>query len=391
MRYNFFDAGYNSMNMKYLLLFIAVFSGSISSFAQVGHRMRVTVQSENVFAERNLTDMSIATGIPSVANKQTAYGDTLYMSHIAPTDTITLYYVAHDSGFAAGMNAYGDEGFAERYDFVSSDSAVKVIGVISRFGGHVNPLSSRSVTFNVWAPAAKTVSDRPTLHNSGLPGSVMASTTVKLTQLGVSAIDTVADSARVFMFPMATPYLSAHFFVGYTISYAWSNMLAGDTVGLYSNQDGERTAPSFTVASTDDTIINNVNVTQYADHKWHDNAVDNFGISNNLYIFPVVLIGESLTSAVKGITRSDLTLYGAYPNPAANNTAIKFTIAGNTDVTIELMDLSGRTVSTVKQSSLTAGEHTIPLQTGTLAAGDYIYLIRTGNGGGMASKLTIVK
>jgi len=371
--------------MKYLLLFIIAGLLNINSFAQ---KVNVIHASKQVNALANLANITATTGLTSY--KQTAYGDTVYMTHIASSDTVTLYYLS-DSGFVAGMDAYGDQGFAERYDFSGADSTVKVIGVIARFGGSVTPSSTKTVTFKVWNAAQKAVSVRPTLFNSGLPGTILASKSAKFTELGVSSVDTVSDSAKLFLFPFPTPFLMQSFFIGYTVYYTWGNGMTGDTVGLYSNKKGERTAPSYTVYSTEDTTINNLNVTQYADNSWHDNAVDNFEISNNLYIFPVIVVGATVTGVASGIQRKDFTFYGSYPNPANNSVTIKMALAKNTDVSIEIMDINGNIIRTIKQDNLQAGEHNIPVETSAMAEGDYIYLIRTGSGDGVASKMTIIK
>ena len=371
--------------MKHLLLFIAA-SFSISSYAQ---RSTVIHATRQVTALPNLQAIKACTGFQS--NKQTATGDTVYMSHIALTDTITLYYSGTNSGLVHGMNSYGDKGFAERYDFSGADSSVKIIGLISRFGGRVAPNSVQMVNFHVWAPEQATVSVRPTLFNSGLPGSYLASKSVSFSELGISSVDTVQDSARVFMLSTPTPFLVNSFFIGYTVNYTWGSGMGPDTIGLYSNKDGERTAPSFKVMSTGDTTINNVNVTQYANGNWHDNAVDNFAISTNLFIFPIVVIGPSLLTSVNGISQGGFNFYGCYPNPANNATNIKISLPAPTDLSVQIMNMNGAVVRTINKNGLPAGEQIIALETAGLAAGDYVFFIRTGAGNGIANKVTIVK
>lgn len=372
--------------MKRLLLLFITASFTVNSFAQV-QKSDVIYATKQTNALTNLKRLSQETGIKSY--KETMPGDTVYMAHIASTDTITLYYSGTSNGFVHGMDSYGDKGFAERYDFSCADSTVKVIGVIARFGGTVTPNSSKSVIFHVWLPEAKSASIRPTLFNSGMPGSFIASKSYPFSVLGVSSVDTEMDAEKAFMFNAATELISTSFFVGYTVNYTWSNGML-DTIGLYSNKDGERTAPSYTVVSASDTTINNVSVTQYSDGSWHDNAVDNYEIRANLYIFPIVVVGPSVTAA-SSISRNGFSFYGTYPNPANNTTNVKIALAKSSDVTIQIMDMNGSTIRSIKTGILPAGENTLPVATTDLASGDYIFFVRTGDGNGIASKVSVVK
>jgi hypothetical protein len=372
--------------MRYLILFVLLTGLQFSSFAQKTVAIHA---SKSLNASNDFANLDANTGL-TVSHRTTAPGDTVYMTHIGDADTISLYYLSNDSGFVAGMDAYGDKAFAERYDFASTDSTVRIIGVIARFGGSVSPLSTKSVTFNVWNPGQPSSTYRPTLFNSGLPSSVITSYTVKMSDLGVATVDTAFDTAKVFLFTTPTPFLSQSFFVGYNVNYTWGSALAGDTVGLYSNKGGERTAPSYTVVSVDDTMVNNLNVTKYADNIWHDNVVDNFHLSNNLYVFPIVIVGAAPAHA-SGINRGSFTLYNCYPNPADNSSNIKIGLAKNTDVSVDIMDVRGNVVQRIKQDNLAPGEHIITISTAGLAAGDYVYMIRTGLGDGIAGKMTVTK
>lgn len=324
------------------------------------------------------------------AARTTAVGDTITRSHISLSDTPRLYLApGTDTGFIVGMDAFGDKGFAERYDVKGSDSTMQVLGVVTLFGGTINTSSSKTVNLNVWSEGAKTTWIRPTLFNSGYPNTVLTSRNVSIKSLGIGVADTALDTFKTYAFATPTAYLTKNFFVGYDISYTWATA-NGDTISLYSSKIGSRVGTAYTVSGTD-TTINNVNCTQYADGTWHDNLQSNFGVAQNLYVFPIVKIGAAVINSVNGVTRKGLTFYGNYPNPAATSTNVRFALAKSTDVTISVMDASGKVVSTVNNSNMSAGEHTISLETTNLAAGNYIYLIRTTEGEGMASQLTVAK
>ena len=327
--------------------------------------------------------------------RTTAVGSTDTLTNWTGTDTLALYIVGTnaDSGYCAGMDVYGDQAFGERYDFNSADSTLKVLGVVALFGGSVNPASTNHVTFNVWSVAAQSAAPfSPTTgavsavwFDSGLPNTVLTSQNVPFTNLGISSVYGGQDTAKIFMFTTPTGYLTQSFFVGFNITYTFG---AGDTIGLYSNRNGERTSALYTVSGAD-TIVNDVNASQYSDGTWHDNAADNFGLAYNYVMFPIVKIGSTLS--VNGVKRNNLTFFGNYPNPATNNTNIKFSLINATDVTVTIMDMAGNTVNTITQANLTSGEHVIAVNTSSLPSGDYLFVVHTAAGDGIASKMTIVK
>ncbi len=367
--------------MKKLFLLSIGTALSFGVFAQGGSRHA------HVTATTAVT--SSATEIPISHERTTAIGGSDTLTNWTGTDTLAIYSTGTnaDSGYCAGTDVYGDHGFAERYDFNTADSSLRVTGVIALFGGTVSPSSTNHVTFKVWSVGAQVAAPfSPTTgaassfwFDSGFPNTVLTSQNVQLTNLGL-------DTLKIFMFATPTAYLNHSFFVGYDITYTWGS---GDTIGLYSNKDGERTSNAYNVVGTD-SIANNVNVTEFSDNTWHDNAADNFGLFYNYAMFPIVAVGTANLS-VSGVTRNDLTFFGNYPNPAVNSTNIKFSLANSASVTVTIADMSGRTINEVSFASLTAGEHIVPVPTANLAAGDYIYVVHTSTGSGIASKLTVIK
>lgn len=368
------------MKRKFILLATAF--TSIVSLAQWSASGKVVAKHPQGYSRR-----TVATGNNY---RTTAAGDTIVLKNTHTTDVPVLYYagtVTRDSGYLSGMDNWGDQGFAERYDFNAADSNVQVLGVMSIFGGKVNPASTKTVVFNAWSVADRSSTDFTNVYDSGLPDASLAAVTVPITHLGISNIDTVPDTFKTFFFPSPTAYLNKSFFVGYTIAYD-PLAFAGDTIGLYTSSDGDRTSALYTISGTD-TILNNQNVTMFDDGFWYDNASDNFFLANNLYIYPVVRVRNVV--GVQGVTKKGLTFFGNYPNPASSVTNIRFALNNTEDVEIIITDLSGRTVLTKTYPTLYAGEHTIPVDISSLSAGEYVYIVRTSTGNGIASKMTVVR
>ena len=344
---------------------------------------------------------SFANGTPS--GRTTAVGDTFTLTHIGAEDTTLLYTVGSDSGYVTGTNYWNDQAFAERYDFNGYDSSMEVIGVFALFGGTANPASADSINFDVWSPG----DPQPitsTLQYNGFPSVVIDSQTFPITQIGIGA---TMDTLKQFMFATPTAFLPGSFFVGYNYNYSFDTStgstftgtgITGNDIGLASSKNGERTPAAFDtliynvfagVDTTLDTVINVHNATLGSDNTWYDNFTQNDSLYNNLAIYPIVVIGNS-TAGVNSITKNNLTFFGNYPNPADDYTNIKFSLARNADVTIQVMDMSGRLLTTLQQSNLVTGGHIIPVATTTMPSGSYLYLVRTSGGDGIAGKMVVL-
>lgn len=328
--------------------------------------------------------------------KPTGIGDTLTLSNIAASDTVRVLYT-HDApgaGYTTGANSFNDKGFAERYGFSGADSSIKVIGVITQFGGSVNPASTKSITLKVWSQGARSMVNA-NMYYLGFPNNVLDSIVVPVTQLGIGV---ATDTQKQFMFATPTDFLSNDaFFVGYTFNYNYAT-LAGDTIALAASEDGSRMTPNYilrykvdTAGDTTavDTAVYVQNATLWSDNLWRDNYSQNDSLYNNLAIFPIVIIGTP--SSVGSVTRNGFSLMGNYPNPANNITNIRFGLSAADDVTISISDMNGRTVYTDSRANLISGTHSVSVNTSGLPVGEYIYLVRTSAGAGMAAKMVVCR
>ncbi len=376
--------------MKKLYVLLLVLFTSFAGFAQssIPQRRSIFCPALPSFVQKSSHPRIVARDGASATNtyaRTTGTGDTVTMSNTVG-DNIVLYNAGADSGYARGTNYWGDKAFAERYDFSGADSTLKIVGVVAKFGGKVSASSTKSITFNVWGVGAQQYITAGTFY-SGFPSSSVLSRNVPLTQL-------TPGTQQQFMFD-GQALLTGSFFIGYNINYSFSD-LNGDTVGLYTSEDGDRNSPASylqvtinDVDTTVDTIINVQNATQWSDGAWHDDYTGNDSLFNDLAIYPIVTVWHP--TAVKGITRKELTFYGSYPNPANDQTNIKLSLATQADVTVQLTDMAGRVVNTITQQNVAAGEHTIPLSTVSLPSGEYIGLITTSKGDGIASKIIVRK
>lgn len=109
----------------------------------------------------------------------------------------------------------------------------------------------------------------------------------------------------------------------------------------------------------------------------------------DLLIFPVADVGPS-TVGINSISKGDLTLLAAFPNPANNEVNINFGLNQDSKVDITLYDVAGKEISTLSTDVLPAGNHSQPLNVSALGAGVYMYSIKS-KGGQLFSRFTVAK
>ncbi len=311
--------------------------------------------------------------------------DSILMKHVVTNDTVPYYLSvnmipgSNDSGYFAGTGYYEFTRFAERYDFSAADSSIQVLGIYAALKGRAGSPSTHTAVFKVWNQGAS-FTVRPTFRYSGFPGSQIDSVVVPYSSLGFGMF-------MPYYFPTPTPYLSSSFFVGFSTNYSWDSMY-GDTMSVYLT--GQRLNPLYLV-ETGDTTVNDQTVIGDA-WGWLDFGADLFTepVNRNYWLFPIVN-SKFAAIGVRGVTKKDFTFMGNYPNPCVNSTSIRFSLAGTTDVSLVVTDVSGRVISSEKYVRMAAGEHLIDLDTRNMSPGEYIYLITTTSGGGIASKITVVK
>lgn len=333
--------------------------------------------------------------------------DTLYnTASEAQGDSVESIHVKYGSGYLGGMNdgatvfnttptpANQTMGAAEAYNIsYNSTLSYKVVGMFSIWGGTLNTVGSQALTFHVWTVDSVTGGYQVTSVDSvcGFPGISLTSASSTFGALHInSGIINPLSVVRTYTPFSSYAEVNAPFFVGYTLNAAYT-FGGPDTVTVAG------TLPPVGITfypGHDDYFVNKGSYKMYlsrnsylAGTTWRDMYWDE-GYTGFLALVPIV---ELDPLSVGGITRGGLTFSGAYPNPAINNTNIKFSLTKNADVTVEIMDMSGRVLNTIQQKGLVAGEHIVPISTANMAAGNYLYTVTTSNGDGIGSKLTVTK
>ena len=104
-----------------------------------------------------------------------------------------------------------------------------------------------------------------------------------------------------------------------------------------------------------------------------------FGASKfavDFVIFPVITVPSS--AGINSVSKENLSLFAAYPNPATTSMAINFSLNSSSKVDVEIYDVTGKLITVVKAPGILAeGKHTLSVDINSLEAGSYFYAIST--------------
>ncbi len=118
----------------------------------------------------------------------------------------------------------------------------------------------------------------------------------------------------------------------------------------------------------------------------------NAGVITKAVVGMAKIVGDVNTSNPND--RSDLpegfALEQNYPNPFNPSTTISYSIPFNADVTLSVIDLTGRVVSQMQMPRQSAGAHKVALDASHLSSGVYLYRIQAG-GYAASRKFTLIK
>lgn len=367
--------------MKQSLLFTLALAAGTSCFAQQ-RPVNPTPQEKPV---------EFRSAITGLAAKTSAVNDTFAVRNYSTQDTMALYVpdmaAPYDSGMVSGTNAWGDKAFAERFDISGADSSVEVLGAVAYFVGSANVNSTKTIKIKAWAQGPYE-NIAPKVFFSGFPGAVLDSVTINMKDLREA--DGTIDTVGIWWFANPTSPIADSFFMGYSIDYDWAN-LNGDTIALVQTRHGNRHTPlAWIASSTNDTILNVQNATMMSNGSWIDNFQENTPGLANHYVIHAIFRVHNITG-VANITKNNLTFTGSFPNPANTISNIKLSLKNATDVVVDVVDMTGRKIKTVNAENLRAGEHTIPVNVSDMAAGNYVFMIRTAEGDGMGVQFTVVR
>lgn len=310
-------------------------------------------------------------------NNQRTATDTLGISDgtFAPNGDVTSYGSA-GGGWIFGVNTVnvgspttGLRRCAQGYIW-TGDAAVEEVLIWFTAKESVSADPSASVTVEVYrlVDGAATGGD---LSTGGQ--SIMGPTTILGSkELLFDDCDTTFLAFNTVTFDSPVPVVD-DFAVGVNFEGLYQS---GDTLGILSDGVGDAEGLEYTFSSL------------RANNAWYStSALYGGALDNHAAIFPVIdanYVGIESNNFFNGM-KMDI-----YPNPAVNNAQIAFALENNDDVTVQVFDITGKTIYTETLGSLSAGIHNIQLDTEDLASGNYYVSIKNSKNR-LTKKLVITK
>lgn len=138
----------------------------------------------------------------------------------------------------------------------------------------------------------------------------------------------------------------------------------------FTNSHIDTTSASLTLnASKWDTILVN-----HATYYWRVKAENDagWGPFSDTWSYTV----NKVSGVSQAITNSQ-TLAQNFPNPCADATTIRFSLANYQHATLKCYDILGREIATLLERDLNGGDYNIPFNTTTIPNGVYFYLLKT--------------
>jgi hypothetical protein len=192
-------------------------------------------------------------------------------------------------------------------------------------------------------------------------------------------------SAETWSFSLSTVGIGLGYFEGESVQdgveLSWAVYDTEDTelagFNLYRSVASEGSGVK-TITSRD--RLNAALITGESPYEYLDVAVDK-GVTYNYWLEAVDVGGTAETFGPVGckwlgVVPTTYALYQSRPNPARGNATIDFDLPETAPVTLTVYDISGRTVRTVVDETLTTGEH--EAEVSGLAPGVYVYRLRAG-------------
>lgn len=158
-----------------------------------------------------------------------------------------------------------------------------------------------------------------------------------------------------------------------------------DNTGSYSSRPGGTlgTVSGYASAYNIDVDENN-NVYSSVFYAW---TIDKWSFTGVIPTIPITILG--LEKDVK-TNPTEFTLNQNYPNPFNPTTMIKFSIVEDSHINLSVYSLTGELVSELINQELSSGTYQYSFDASTLAAGTYIYTLRSSTNFS-ARKMTLLK
>jgi len=231
------------------------------------------------------------------------------------------------------------------------DSYGQITGVRMDFAGHSTTVDS------FWVALYE--------DDNGLPGALVEEKLVFHSEIAATSTAIAGSDAEYNLeVTFDNPYYipgNQTFWVGLWMKTF--NTTAGQVLGLWGTGDGQ-----FSNAATH-TYTRSQLTTGFSSFP------DEYGLDIALAIFPIA----QYVTGVNELEGEGLTVSQNYPNPFNGQTRITYQLAETADVSLEVIDMTGRKVMVINQGEQPSGVYDMFLDSKTLQSGIYFYTLEAGN------------
>lgn len=285
----------------------------------------------------------------------TAYGHpTLY----------TFGPANHRTGYLYGNNG-SPNGFnevAQGYQNVNHNN-ITITGILCWFGAKQSDLGSSATSkliikvYDIDSNRAYNIrANHFNVDTLNFPGP---STWKASADILFSTIDTVNYTYVAFTTP---PWIWAS--SDFAIGCSFDSLAAGDTVGLISDKknDAFNLDYAFHHTSAGKWIVSD---------ELFSGIAANGGLDNDIALWAVIAQGTGVNEFYNSMKLT------AYPNPAVDNSTIEYALEKDAkNVSLMVIDPTGKKIMENKYGNQSTGKYTIPLSTNNMASGTYFYQLR---------------
>ncbi|MFO8087874.1 MAG: T9SS type A sorting domain-containing protein [Bacteroidales bacterium] len=278
-----------------------------------------------------------------------------------PTDTLVPYGIANgtlllapsNGGYIAGTNDYGD--FAKAQQFPVSNG-YNLEGFLIYVGAKEIVSGADDVTGIVYAMDGSGTSTAGTVAG---PGTVLDQVTLNMdTDVDTTGLTPVVLNAPI---PMWNDY---------ALALDFANI--DDTLGIIHSDDQDPQAN-----------------TEFAWEQWSDGAwhtmMEAWGFQIDLAFFPVI---DNSTTDINEHDFVNGIRMETYPNPAVDVVNLDYQIQSAANVTVQVLDMSGKIVKTEELGQKEAGQYKATFSVNNLDAGMYFYMLEA-DGKRLAKRMMI--
>jgi len=292
--------------------------------------------------------------IPNVS-----FGVTTTLCNLESNDTLTVYYAdgaPFDSGWAIGHNAYLDKGWAEKYTVTGNANVIG--GVYLLFENSGAATSGGTATGKVYNTAG----------TGGKPGTSLGSVNIPFGSMVLTGL-----GPTIFSFGSPVAVTNSFFM---TFELGTYTLTGPDTIAVVTTRDGNRS-----------TTNADQNCVLWSDNKWYFELTENYKMKVNYQLCAIVDVGSGVNDY---ISKGNLNLYAAYPNPASSDITIRFSLSDFSKTAIEIYDAQGKSMIKIDKGNLPKGKYLEKINLASLSAGTYLYSVKTESGT-LFSRFSVLK